>query len=305
MTAPEPSALSALPDLAQRINEHHRAAEADARSALQHALEAGRLLVEAKKSQCQHGQWVAWLADHFDGSERTAQAYMRVSRHWPELEAKAQTSALLTVDAALASLGRTVDSDRRTARVLAAKTMCEALEGRRFALIYADPPWRYEHPISDSRKIENQYETMDVEQIAALPVSDHCIDNAALFMWATNPKLAEAIGVLEGWGFSYRTNAVWVKHAIGMGYYFRQRHELLLVGTRGSLPSPEGSNRPDSVIEANRGKHSEKPLGVYDLLDQMYPEYVGDAYRVELFARQKRKDWFAWGNEVDSGEVAA
>lgn len=34
-----------------------------------------------------------------------------------------------------------------------------------------------------------------------------------------------------------------------MGYYFRQQHELLLVATRGNIPSPETENRPPSVIE--------------------------------------------------------
>lgn len=187
---------------------------------------------------------------------------------------------------------------KRSDRVASAKSMCEALEGRSFALIYADPPWEYDYSPTDSRKIENQYETLAVDQIAALPVAEHANENSVLFLWATNPKLLEAIDVLAAWGFEYRTNAVWVKHAIGMGYYFRQRHELLLVGTRGELPSPEGSNRPDSVIEAKRGKHSEKPVRVYDLLDQMYPEFIGEAYRAELFARRKQKDWFSWGNEV-------
>ena len=58
-------------------------------------------------------------------------------------------------------------------------------------------------------------------------------EDAVLFMWATSPKLTEALEVMTAWGFSYRTCTVWVKDRIGMGYYARQQHELVLIGKRG------------------------------------------------------------------------
>jgi N6-adenosine-specific RNA methylase IME4 len=80
-----------------------------------------------------------------------------------------------------------------------------------------------------------------------------------------------------------------------MGYYFRQRHELLLIGKRGrGLSMPEPTDRPDSVIEAERGKHSEKPALVYEHLERMFPI----ATKVELFARTRRDGWAAWGNQA-------
>ena len=87
---------------------------------------------------------------------------------------------------------------------------------------------------------------------------------------------------------------VWVKDRIGMGYYARQRHELLLIGRRGDLPVPEPADRPDSVVEAPLGRHSEKPTEVADLIRRMYPHLP----RVELFARTSRDGWDAWGNEA-------
>lgn len=78
-----------LATLAEQINAHHRQCESAMRSGLSHALEAGQLLAEAK-TQCPHGTWGDWLAEHFEGSERTSQAYMRVARRWPELEANAK-----------------------------------------------------------------------------------------------------------------------------------------------------------------------------------------------------------------------
>ena len=90
----------ALTDLASKINTAHRLATEAARSALEYALEAGRLLVEAK-SQVEHGEWLPWLKANFEGGERNARNYMRLARHMPELEANRQRSADLSIDAAL------------------------------------------------------------------------------------------------------------------------------------------------------------------------------------------------------------
>jgi hypothetical protein len=72
-----------------------------------------------------------------------------------------------------------------------------------FDVLYADPPWRYEQIRSDNRAQENHYPTMPLDEIKALqpPV----LDDAILFLWATAPKLAEAMQVIGAWGFDYRT----------------------------------------------------------------------------------------------------
>lgn len=158
-------------------------------------------------------------------------------------------------------------------------------------VIYADPPWRYEDA-EPTRAIENHYPTMTHAEICDLTIP--AADDAVLFMWATSPKLTEALAVMEAWGFTYRTCMVWVKDRIGMGYYARQRHELLLIGKRGNLPVPEPSDRPDSVIEAPLGRHSEKPSVVAETIANMYPHLP----KVELFSRQARLGWDAWGNEA-------
>ena len=72
-------------------------------------------------------------------------------------------------------------------------------------------------------------------------------------------------------GFSYRTCAVWDKEIIGMGYYFRQQHELLLVATRGNVPTPLPGDRVSSVIRSRRELHSKKPECVYKIIEAMYP----------------------------------
>ena len=150
---------------------------------------------------------------------------------------------------------------------------------------------------TESRAIENQYPTMKTADICDLPIAKMCADDAALYLWATAPKLREALSVLDAWGFEYVTNLLWVKPSIGMGYWARGRHEILLVGKRGKMSPPEATRRPDSVIEADRGKHSEKPSAVRDMIAACFP----DAHRVELFAREKVDGWDGWGNDVVPG----
>jgi N6-adenosine-specific RNA methylase IME4 len=163
-------------------------------------------------------------------------------------------------------------------------------------LIYADPPWRYEHTMSESRAIENQYPTMALEEIKALPLAKKTTDDAVLLMWATSPKLAEAMSVIESWGFTYRTSMVWVKDKIGMGYYARQRHELLLIATKGSPPTPHPSDRHDSVVTVASTGHSVKPLEFYTIIEDMYPAWRG--LWLELFCRCPRDGWVSWGNQA-------
>jgi len=92
-----------LKSLAGTINDTHAAAGASFRAGVQHAMEAGRLLIEAKE-QVGHGEWLPWLRANCEFSERTAQAYMRVAKRAGELEASPQRVADLPLREALALL---------------------------------------------------------------------------------------------------------------------------------------------------------------------------------------------------------
>jgi len=174
------------------------------------------------------------------------------------------------------------------------KTKTPKLADGKYSVIYADPPWKYDFSQSGSREIENQYPTMDVEEICALSVGNLAAADCVLFLWATNPKLREALQTIEAWGFEYKTNMVWVKDKIGMGYYARQKHELLLIATTGSPPTPAPEDRPASAVMSERVGHSRKPQEFYGVIETMYPK----SKKIELFSRAKRQGWEAWGNEV-------
>lgn len=167
-------------------------------------------------------------------------------------------------------------------------------KGKLYDVIYADPAWRYDFSKSDSRQIENQYPTMTVEEICALEIPAK--PNAVLYMWATAPKLLEAIKVISAWGFEYKTQAVWDKQTMGMGYWFRGQHEILMVAVRGKFSPPEQPLRISSVIKEKRSKHSKKPIYVRDMIEKWYP----NADRLEMFARTGGENWDVWGNQVDN-----
>ena len=170
--------------------------------------------------------------------------------------------------------------------------------GRRYPIILADPPWQYDD--ADSRgAAEDHYPTMDTTAIAAIPVEKHATDDAVLFLWATSALLPDAMRVMGQWGFEYRSSAVWVKSRIGLGHWFRIRHEFLLVGVRGRMPPPATGDRPDSVIHADLSEHSRKPDEVHALIKRMWPSLD----RLELFARRPVDGFDVWGNQA-KGDAA-
>jgi N6-adenosine-specific RNA methylase IME4 len=193
-----------------------------------------------------------------------------------------------------------IKRERRAAREreLAAATLEASRElGRElYAVILADPAWSfrvYNEITGQDRGAVNHYPTMTLDEIKALPIP--AAKDAVLFLWATVPMLPHALETMVAWGFTYKSSFTWVKDKRGLGFWSRNRHELLLVGTRGSIPCPAPGEQFDSVIEAPRGRHSEKPVIVREMIAQMFPNLP----KLEMFARGQRVDgWDFWGNEV-------
>lgn len=164
-------------------------------------------------------------------------------------------------------------------------------------LIVADPPWRYDDAWSESRAIENHYPTASINEIKrhfADPKMPKVASDCILLLWATAPKLTEALEVMASWGFTYRTHAVWDKQKIGMGYWFRGQHELLLVGVTGKPGTPDESARVSSVFSEARGRHSAKPSCVYEWIERAFPMHS----KLEMYCRSPRDGWQVFGNEA-------
>ncbi|MFW6145328.1 MAG: Spo0J and IME4 domain-containing protein [bacterium] len=160
------------------------------------------------------------------------------------------------------------------------------------SLVLADPPWRYDFAESDSRQVENRYPSLTVDEIISHKPETE--PNCVLFLWATAPKLKEAFEVMDAWGFEYKTHGIWDKEKVGMGYWFRNQHELLLVGTKGQISPPDSKNRISSILKEYRKSHSEKPLCVYEWIENAFPQLK----KLEMFCREQRQGWEAHGNEV-------
>lgn len=244
---------------------------------------------------------VARLAEEVGVPVRTAQYRLSIERSLadrPDLAA--------AVDSGEMPAGRAMSIARSEA--VARQLLPARLPDGRFDVIYADPPWRFDKGTLASRDIAHHYPTLELSQITGYrdidgrDVRSVIAERAVLFLWVPNALLVDyAPAVLEAWGFEYRTTLVWCKDRLGMGYWVRNQHELLVVAARGDMRPPAEQNRPSSVIHAPVGAHSAKPLEVYQRIEAAYP----DARRVELFARSTRPGWASFGNQLDSGEPAA
>ena len=169
----------------------------------------------------------------------------------------------------------------------------QELKGK-YNVFLADPPWQYEQTPTFMRgMVDDHYPTMDVEAIKKLPIKDMSLDNAVLFLWTTAVMIRKAFAVMEAWGFEFKTSMVWVKSHIGTGFYVRSKHEIILIGVKGSF-LPMTTDIPESVFFADKGKHSEKPEILYEIIEKMYPGQK----KIELFARKARTGWMSWGNEL-------
>lgn len=172
----------------------------------------------------------------------------------------------------------------------------------KYNIVYADPPWRYKESWGNGTNAHT-YKTLSVDEIKALPVEQITDKDSHLYLWVTNPFLAEGLAVCDAWGFEYKTLLTWVKTytdgtpEMGMGYYFRGCTEHVLFGVKGKLKIKNKITKNMFHLVNPRwlgGMHSSKPSEVRDWI----VDWTGDLPRIELFARQKVEGWDAWGNEV-------
>lgn len=101
----------------------------------------------------------------------------------------------------------------------------------KYTLIYADPPWSYRDKAADGERGAGfKYPVMNVLDICRLPVWDLAAEDCLLAMWWVPTQPAEALKVVEAWGFKlmtmkgftwHKTNKHKGNSAIGMGHMTR------------------------------------------------------------------------------------
>lgn len=159
------------------------------------------------------------------------------------------------------------------------------------------PPWPYDRA-SKNVKLKGyasqEYSALSIEQLAGLPVGNLVSDY--VFLWTCGPFLKEGIQLLEMWGFEYKTQMCWHKSTgLGVGYWFRGDHELVLVGKKTGSPSIRTGKR--SIFAAPRMRHSQKPADIHKLIEEKFPSPY-----LELFGRTTREGWTVLGNEAPGHE---
>lgn len=181
--------------------------------------------------------------------------------------------------------------------------------GTKFHTVLADPPWRFTNrtgKMAPEHRRLNRYHTMELAEIKDLPVSDVINEPAHLYLWVPNALLPEGIEVLRAWGFEYKSNIVWHKirkdggsDGRGVGFYFRNVTELVLFGVRGknARTLPPG-RRQVNLVASQKREHSRKPDELYEVI-----EACSNGPFLEMFARDTRKGWTAWGHEAENYEI--
>lgn len=186
------------------------------------------------------------------------------------------------------------------------------LPEKKYDIIYADPPWDYggkmqfdksgkkNHNANWEKRIfisaaNFKYPTLKTKEMMRIPIQEIAKDDCLLFMWVTNPHLAQGIELGKAWGFDYKTVAfVWDKMNHNPGQYTLSYCELCLVFKRGRIPKPRGARNVKQLVRVPRGDHSEKPIQVLKSIERMFPHQN----RIELFARNKPESWDVWGLDV-------
>lgn len=177
-----------------------------------------------------------------------------------------------------------------------------------FRVVVADPPWRFDDKLpGKTRGAERNYRVLDVNEICRFPLPSLAAD-CVLFLWRVSSQPQAALDVVRIWGFTPKTELIWLKKTaqgnrwFGLGHTLRAEHETCIVATRGRPRVLNHSVRSTFVTEldvtgfsAKVGRHSEKPAVFYSIVESLF-----DGPRLELFARRHRPGWVCMGDELDS-----
>jgi N6-adenosine-specific RNA methylase IME4 len=179
------------------------------------------------------------------------------------------------------------------------------LPRKKYSCIVIDPPWFYELRKDDNtHRNRIPYPPMKIEEILKLPIPALCDEKGTvLWLWFTNNHMLEASSCIQHWGFTLKTILTWEKISkkgttrIGTGHWLRNCTEHCILATHGNVTSFSHSkkltNEP-TILKAPRREHSRKPEEFYSLV-----EHLCEGTKLEMFARQQRKGWDTWGNEVN------
>ena len=162
-----------------------------------------------------------------------------------------------------------------------------------FATLVVDPPWEITKIAREVRpnQQEMDYSMLSIDDIIALNCGAWAHADAHLYLWTTHKYLPDAFAIAAAWGFQYQCLMTWVKNFGFPPFSWMYSTEHVLFCTRGGLALERMGLRLD--FEAKVREHSRKPDVFYERVALASPEP-----RIDLFAREERSGFVAWGNET-------
>lgn len=185
---------------------------------------------------------------------------------------------------------------------------------RYFRTIVADPPWPEKGGGRIKRGADKHYDTLDKPRAVIVPQIYRAIvtadvwrphpDGCHLWLWYTNNYLEACLWLMKALGARYLSQSTWAKEGRqSIGQYLKGKTEHCMLGRMGKQ-----TLRPTANVTTLFGNklvprpcypgtkktiHSAKPPEAYEDIMKVSP-----APRLEMFARDPRKGWTVWGNEV-------
>lgn len=191
----------------------------------------------------------------------------------------------------------------------------------RYGCLEFDPPWWEVGGGKIKRGADRHYPLMKTPDICALPVSQVCLSDSHLYLWATNNAIAKgwAHDVARAWGFIPITLITWLKKGNpGLGQYFRGNTEHCLFCRKGQpryQMNPKTGKRAQGLTGFSEEENAEieaeivegewwdevRPDGVHSRKPTKIKEWAGivsPGPYLEGFARRRFPGWDAWGLEA-------
>ena len=145
------------------------------------------------------------------------------------------------------------------------------LVSKRFDVLYLDPP-----PDADTKRLRK------------LPLKDLAAENAALFCWSHPSDLAKTLSLVRKWGFTYLSHFVLPLDKPLMQDFVQERHDVLILATRGEVTKPAIEDLPSTLLPEAIGR--DRPEAVFTVIETLFP----DAAKVQIGPRLPRTGWETW-----------
>jgi N6-adenosine-specific RNA methylase IME4 len=208
----------------------------------------------------------------------------------------------------------------------------EIEQAKKYQCVVTDFPWYYKlRPDDVTHRNRITYKPMKYEELKALPMPDLLDPSGGIaFMWYTANHMIEMAKLIEYWGFEHKGTFDWVKVSkagttrMGAGNWFRNSLEHCAIVKVGKIPafcnvSKVASRTPNFLkteeevedvlddfpteLRAQRREHSRKPDEFYRLVEQVFNDVCPDANKLDMFTRQVREGWDAYGDQIDYFEA--